>query len=85
MNLVLIIYIANMVYSYICLRETELSFNYLHSQHDLQLHMFERLNLILIIYIANMISSYICLRETELSFNHLHSQHDLQLHMFEGE
>jgi hypothetical protein len=24
------------------LRETELSFNHLHSQHDLQLHMFER-------------------------------------------
>jgi hypothetical protein len=26
----------------ICLRETELIFNHLHSQHDLQLHMFER-------------------------------------------
>jgi hypothetical protein len=39
---VLIIYIANMIYSYICLRETELSFNHLNSQHDLQLHMFER-------------------------------------------
>ena len=35
MNLVLIIYIANMIYSYICLREIELSFNQLHSQHDL--------------------------------------------------
>jgi hypothetical protein len=42
MILVLIIYIANMIYSYICLRETELSFNHLHSQHDLELHMFER-------------------------------------------
>jgi hypothetical protein len=42
LHLVLIIYIANMIYSYICLRENELSFNHLHSQHDLQLHMFER-------------------------------------------
>jgi hypothetical protein len=36
MNLVLIIYIANMIYSYICLREIELSFNHLHSQHDIK-------------------------------------------------
>jgi hypothetical protein len=41
MKLVLIIYIANMIYSCICLRENELNFNHLHSQNDLQLHMFD--------------------------------------------
>ena len=74
-----------MINSYICLRENELSFNHLHSQHDLQLHMFERMNLVLIIYLANMIYSYICFRETELSFDYLQIQHYLQLHMFERE